>query len=153
MKNIVNFLIVFMLMLMQTSCLKIGLDDLDAYESNDITNVRFEYRWWDSSSNRMRVVDMIVNSSIDVEKKIIRCDIVVPEISTVFTQEIREQVLLSCLAINVDISSAARLEPVGDSPVMGVFPSDFSKLEFLYKIRSATGQEVVWTLVINSFNK
>ena len=45
MKALYNYLVLLLLIALNTSCLKAGLDDLETYNQNDITNVRFEYRW------------------------------------------------------------------------------------------------------------
>lgn len=153
MKAISNFLIVGLFLILNTSCLKSGLDELETYDLNDITNVRFEYRWWDESAEQLRVMEMLVEKTIDTTTKEINCTIVVPESTTVFTDEIRSEVSLSTLAINVDISTAARVAPVGNAPAMGVFPSDFSAKEFTYTVTAGNGDEVDWIIRIADFSK
>ena len=49
MKRIYQILVLAILVILNTSCLKSGLDELETYNLNDITNVRFEYRWWNES--------------------------------------------------------------------------------------------------------
>lgn len=153
MKRIVNYLIFALLVIMNTSCLKAGLDELETYDLNDITNVRFEYRWWDEANNQMRVMEMSVSNNIDTTAKEIVSTITVPAATDVFTEEIRNQVSLSTLAINVDASTAARITPVGDAPVMGEFPSDFSAREFTYTVTAGNGDKADWIIRIDSFNK
>ena len=142
-----------LLVVMNTSCLKAGLDDLETYDLNEITNVRFEYRWWDETNNQMRVMEMSVSNNIDTTAKEIVSTITVPAATDVFTEEIRNQVSLSTLAINVDASTAARITPVGDAPVMGEFPSDFSAREFTYTVTAGNGDKADWIIRIDSFNK
>lgn len=153
MKKIINYLIFALLVVMNTSCLKAGLDDLETYDLNEITNVRFEYRWWDETNNQMRVMEMSVSNNIDTTAKEIVSTITVPAATDVFTEEIRNQVSLSTLAINVDASTAARITPVGDAPVMGEFPSDFSAREFTYTVTAGNGDKADWIIRIDSFNK
>ena len=102
MKRIYQILVLAILVILNTSCLKSGLDELETYNLNDITNVRFEYRWWNESEQRMRIIEMNVDKSIDKENKKISCTITVPEATKTFTSDIRSQVSLSTLAINVD---------------------------------------------------
>lgn len=45
MKRIYQILVLAILVILNTSCLKSGLDELETYNLNDITNVRFEYRY------------------------------------------------------------------------------------------------------------
>ena len=126
MKTLYRYLALALLIVLNTSCLKSGLDELETYDQNDITNIRFEYRWWDEAAQRLRVIEMGVTKTIDTKAKKIECSIKVPEVTSAFTAGVRNQVSLSTLSINVDVSTAARISPVGDAPAMGTFPADFS---------------------------
>lgn len=153
MKTIICVLSFMMLAVMNTSCLKANLDELETYDLNDITNVRFEYRWWDEAEKRMRVQEMEVDQTIDNDKKEIACTVIVPEATLIFTSAIRNQVALNSLAISVDASTAACITPVGGAPVMGVFPSDFSAREFVYAVMAGNGDVANWTIKIVDFQK
>lgn len=153
MKKVIFYCVLIVLTLVNTSCLKANLDELETYELNDITNVRFEYRWWDETDKRMRVQELEVEKIIDYDKKEISCVILVPETTLTFTSDIREKVSIKELAINVDVSTAARISPIGDSPVMGVFPSDFSAKEFTYAVMSGNGSVANWKIKILDFKK
>lgn len=153
MKTLLNFLILILLVVTNTSCLKSGLDELETFDQNDITNVRFEYRWWDEADKRMRVIEMNVDKTFDNDKKEIFCSINVPTANNSFTAAIREQVSLQTLAINVDASTAVRITPVGNAPQMGTFPADFSAKEFTYKVTAGNGNEANWTISISDFRK
>lgn len=153
MKTIYVYCLLVVLVVMNTSCLKANLDELETYDLNDITNVRFEYRWWDEAEKRMRVQEMEVEQTIDNDKKEIACIIIVPEATLTFTSAIRNQVALSSLAISVDASTAARITPMGGAPVMGVFPSDFSAREFVYAVMAGNGDVANWTIKIVDFQK
>ena len=153
MRTLYNYLILLLLVAMNTSCLKAGLDELETYDQNDITNVRFEYRWWDESEKRLRVLEMEVNKTINTETKEIECTITVPPSTEVFTETIRNQVSLNTLAINVDVSTASRISPVGNAPKMGDFPADFSAKEFVYAVTAGNGDRTDWTIRITDFIK
>ena len=153
MKTLYNYLILVLLVIINTSCLKAGLDELETFDQNDITNVRFEYRWWDETEKRMRVIEMEVEKTIDNDKKEIYCSIHVPAANTTFAADIREQVSLQTLAINVDASTAVRISPVGNAPQMGTFPADFSAKEFTYKVVAGNGDTANWTIIISDFSK
>ena len=152
MKKVYYILLLAVLALLNTSCLKAGLDELETYDLNDITNVRFEYRWWDESDQRMRVQEMEVEKTFDNDHKVVECIINVPEASQTFTSAIREQVSLRTLAINVDASTASRITPLNGAPTMGVFPSDFSAGEFSYAVMAGNGDIANWTIRIVSFH-
>lgn len=153
MKTIYIFFSLLVLVIIQSSCLRANLDELDTYDLNEITNVRFEYRWWDENLKKLRVQEMEVEKDIDSEKREINCSIIVPQPNQNFTSSIRKDVSINKLAINVDISTAARIYPEGNSPVMGVFPSDFSDRKFSYKVVAGNGNIVTWVINIVDFKK
>ncbi|MDE5677592.1 MAG: hypothetical protein K2G02_02655 [Phocaeicola sp.] len=153
MKALYKLTLLALLAILSTSCLKSGLDELETYNQNDITNIRFEYRWWEESAQRLRVIEMEVTKTIDKEAKEITCSIKVPAANNTFTESIRNQVSLSTLAVNVDVSTAARVTPVGNAPAMGTFPSDFSAKEFTYNVMAGSGDKVNWTIKITDFTK
>lgn len=153
MKTLFNYLALVLLVILNTSCLKAGLEELETYNQNSITNVRFEYRWWDETDKRLRVVEMVVTKNIDDKAKVIICSVKVPDPTGTFTTAIRNQVSLSTLSINVDASTAARIIPVGNAPAMGAFPADFSAKEFVYSIMAGDGNKADWTVEIKEFTK
>lgn len=153
MKTLYKYLALALLIVLNTSCLKMGLDELETYNQNDITNIRFEYRWWDESGKRMRVIEMDTERSIDNKTKEVVCTIKVPETTSVFTTEIRNQVSLRTLAINVDASTSVRITPIGNAPAMGTFPADFSAKEFEYKVTAGNGDNANWIIRITDFKK
>lgn len=69
MKTINNFILLLLLMVSTSSCLKAGLDDLETYDQSEITNIRFEYRWWDETEKRLRVIEMNVDKNIDAKAR------------------------------------------------------------------------------------
>ena len=140
MKALYNYLVLLLLIALNTSCLKAGLDDLETYNQNE-------------SGKRLRVMEMTTEKTIDNKAKEIVCTIKVPEATQTFTTEIRNQVSLSTLAINVDASTSARISPVGNAPAMGIFPSDFSAKEFVYKVTAGNGDDANWTIRITDLNK
>jgi len=152
MKKIFNILLFGFLVMFMTSCLKAGLDELETYDLNEITNIRFEYRWWDEAGSRLRVVEMNVDKSIDKDNKSVTCTINVPAATNTFTSEIREKVSLNNLAANLDISTAARVSPVGNAPTLGT-PADFSAKEFIYQVVAGNGAKADWTIKILDLKK
>ena len=51
MKKLINTVLLLFLIGTVSSCLKSGLDDLEAYNEAEITNLNFEYRWWDEAQS------------------------------------------------------------------------------------------------------
>lgn len=152
MKTIYRYLLLLVLAISATSCLKAGLDELETYDQNEVTNVRMEYRWWDEAGKRMRVVEMSVGKTIDKEAKVVSLTVEVPAATQTFTSAIREKVSLSGLAMNVDLSAAARIKPLGGAPALGT-PSDLSAKEFVYQVTAANGEVADWTFKITNFKK
>lgn len=154
MKKVLNITVLLLLLISVTSCLKSGLDDLPAYDEAKITNIHFEYRWYDDSegAKQLRVQTLNVEKTIDDETGIVTCKITVPGTSAVFTESIRDKVSLSSIACYVDMSTAARLKPLNSAPTLGEM-RDFSAKEFKYLITAANGDKREWTIKIIDFIK
>lgn len=137
------------------SCLKMGLEDLPAYNEAEILSFRFEYRWYDETEGlgRMYVQELDVNNLvIDSQMAEISLALTVPAASEVFSESERDNVGLDNIVGYCDISTAAVISPLGDSPVLGVI-GDFSVKELSYKVTAADGTEKIWKLNITAFNK
>lgn len=154
MKKVLNMAALLLLLVSVTSCLKSGLDDLPAYDEAQITNIHFEYRWYDDSegAKQLRVQALNVEKAIDDEAGVVTCKITVPGTSAVFTENIRNKVSLSNIVCYVDMSTAARLKPLDGAPVLGEM-RDFSSGEFKYLVTAANGNEKEWTVKITDFTK
>lgn len=150
MKNIVRFSLLVLLAVTFSSCLKMGLDELPTSDKADITNVKFEYRWWDETAEQIRVVEMTTNNQITDHT--INCTITVPDVTEIFTSDIREKVSLSDLVCTTDISAAASIRPVNGAPALGT-PGDFSGKTFNYLVIAANGSEIEWEIKIIALNK
>ena len=150
MKNIARFTLFILLVISFSSCLKMGLDELPTSDKAEITNVKFEYRWWDETAEQIRVVEMTTNNQITDHT--INCTITVPDVTEVFTSEIREKVSLSNLVCTTDISAAASIRPVNDAPELGT-PGNFSEKAFNYLVIAADGSEIEWEIKIIALNK
>ena len=80
MKKIIKYIPVLLLSLIFTSCLESGLDDLPAFSDAEITKMRFEYRWVDSSRtyDRMQVIQLNCDATIDEAANTVSCKVTVP---------------------------------------------------------------------------
>ena len=152
MKKLINSILLMFLMCMVSSCLKSGLDDLEAYNEAKITNLNFEYRWWDEAKNQMSVKTLNIEKQISEDENLITCKLTVPEASGDFTDAIRQNVSLSNLIAYMDLSTAARIAPMNGAPKLGN-PGDFSAKEFKYIVTAADGTKREWTIKITDFVK
>ena len=152
MKKII-FLLMSVVSLCLTSCLTSGLDDLPAYEDANITKFFFEYRWFDSKANKMRVTQMGVKATINAEAQTVVCDVTVPKASSTLPESERAKVSEKSLVGYCNISMAATIAPVSGSPKLGEV-QDWSGGEKQYKVKAADGKtEKVWKVSIASFKK
>lgn len=161
MKNLLKYTVVLLSMMMFTSCLKSGLDDLPAYEEAHITSFKFEYRWMGTNgdNDQLNVYQMNVVSTIDTLANTVDCVVNVPSATDTgakpsddFPTAIRDEVGLSNLVGYCSISNAATMKPIGDAPELGVL-SDFSDADMQYEVVAADGTSVIWTLNITELNK
>lgn len=142
-----------------TSCLKSDLEDLPEFEENDITSVqRVEYRFISedvSNASGQKIVKFVnlrvVSPSIDKDNKTATFQVTVPAANTSFTATEREKVSLSNLAVIVNLSTAARIFPIGDAPKLGA-PGDWSKPN-KYRVEAANGNVAEWTIEVTALNK
>lgn len=138
--------------LVLNSCLKAGLDDLPTYSDADITEFKFEYRWFDNDAYQMRVFQLTSEYTVDKKELTISCKITVPAAQGKFTDEIRNNVTLNDIVGYCSVSPAASIKPLGNSPKLGVV-TDFSSNNFKYQVTAGDGTVKVWTLIISDFIK
>lgn len=135
-----------------SSCLESGLDDLPTYSDADITEFKFEYRWFDQKANQLRVIQLNNLYEINIKDAIVTCTITVPSVTSVFTDEIRNQVSLTNLVGYCSISPGATMKPVENSPELGVV-ADFSSMNAKYQVTAADGTVRVWNVHIVGLKK
>lgn len=150
MKNIVRSALCILFVITFTSCLKMGLDDLPTSDKAEITNVKFEYRWWDEAAGQLRVVELIAES--EITEHTIGCTLTVPAVTDKFTSEIREKVSLNNIVCLTDISAGASIRPINGAPALGS-PGDFSAKKFSYLVVAADGSDIEWEINIIALNK
>lgn len=143
-----------------TSCLKKNLEDLPEFEENDITGInRVEYRFISdeisnaSGQNIVKFVNLPIKGTpaINNENKTVSFEVNVPAANTSFTEAERNKVSLSNLTVIVNLSTAARIFPIGDAPKLGV-PGDWSKPN-KYRVEAANGNSAEWTIQVTTLNK
>jgi hypothetical protein len=140
-----------------TSCLHHDLENLPEFEEAEITGIqRVEYRYKDQ--NDISVVDgepivkyVTLTNSYNIENNTVSIDVTVPADLSTLPEEERERISASNLSVMVAISTAARLTPVGNSPLLGT-PGDWSKPN-QYLVTSANGTSKTWTIRINNLTK
>lgn len=150
MKNLIRFALYTLFIITSSSCLKMGLDDLPTSDKAEITNVKFEYRWWDEAAQQLRVVELTTSNKI--EDHTINSTITVPDVTDKFTSEIRDKVSLSNLVGLTDISAGASISPINGAPTLGT-PGDFSGKEYSYLVVAADGSDIEWKINIIALNK
>lgn len=132
-------------------------ENLPVYEGAEITKVGFYHRFAGSEidpvTNEPIVVEKELSCSYDInsETATIDVDIIVPEANGSFTESERNNVSVAKLWGYVNVSTAARVEPIDGSPKLGT-PGDWSSPR-KYKVIAANGDTKIWTITVNSLNK
>ncbi len=156
MKRYAYIIVMIILPLLLSSCLKDGLDEIEYSAECEITDVDFEYRWAVESDVEgiwtLKFKEMNVVHKIDSESKVVTVDITVPDTDNSFPQSERDKVSLSSLACSFFVSKAAKVTPLDGAPRLGTL-GDYSAKSFRYRITSASGVSKDWQIKINSFNK
>lgn len=148
-----------MLLLVFSSCLKAGLEELPAFEEAEITDVKFDFRYKDMADINpldgepiVKVVNLIVkNKTIDKENATVTCTLEVPKSNTSFTDAIRNTVSLNSIVGKFNVSTAAIVQAGVGSPVLGT-PGDWSKGN-KYIIKAANGFTKEWTVTVTTLEK
>lgn len=143
------------IMLIMNSCLKKGLPEYENWDINNIDNVYVEYRY--ESGKILNDKPVVAYQRLNVQKNVIansntiELSIDVPLASSTFTEEIRSKVMQNNLWMYMDISTAAKVTPVGNAPKLGD-PTDLTK-EWQYQVTAANGDAKTWTIKVVSFKK
>ncbi|WP_341216879.1 hypothetical protein [uncultured Wocania sp.] len=150
-------LIVLMLPLTLTSCLKSDLEDLPEFDLKDIVGVqRVEYRYVSDEVSPVdgeKVVKFVTlshSTTIDDTTNKVTLQVSVPAASENFSETERNNVSKSNIAVMVSISTAAIIKPVGDAPLLGV-PGDWSAPNS-YTVWAADGTSKNWTIEVENLS-
>lgn len=155
-----TFILLTLSLMVFTSCLRHGLEELPVFEDKDIASVqRVEYRFIgdrvSGASGQPIVETVTLNQSpaavINKEQGTVKISLVVPNVNNTFTQKHRDECSTKNIVVAVGISTAARIQPIEGSPKLGV-PGDWSKPN-KYEVIAADGSKKTWTLEIIKFEK
>ena len=102
------------------SCLKSNLEELPAFEENDVTNVdRVEYRFISdeiskaSNQKIVKFINLTVNKKeINKTDKTVRIEVTVPAANSDFPTVERDKVSKANLTVILSVSTAARVFPI-----------------------------------------
>lgn len=137
------------------SCLKDGLPEYENWDQNMVNNVYVEYRFESDEIFQGQPVvayqRLNVTQEIDSVNNKVSLKITVPASSGAFTEEQRTKVAQNHLWIYMDVSTAATVSPVGDTPKLGD-PTDLTVPQ-TYQVAAANGAKRTWTVQVTSFEK
>ncbi len=155
-----SIILIAILAMIFSSCLKSGLEDLPEFEGKEITGVtRIEYRFVGervSEASGQKIVEYVelkqsTAPEIDTDNATVKISVVVPSTNTIFTQAEREKCSNKNVVVIVGLSTAARISPLDGAPKLGV-PGDWSKPN-KYKVTAADGSSKDWTIEVVKFEK
>lgn len=154
MKTKLNTLVLLVLALAFSSCLKKDLPELPLYDANEITAVNIEHRYESSTLNMwgqpvVSYKKMNTSQTIDKANSVINVTVAVPAASGDFTVAEKAKVAQNKLWLYLNISTAATISPTGGTPALGD-PTDCTK-PLKYIVKAANGATRVWTVNITSF--
>lgn len=151
-KQMVQIISLLFVIVLNSSCLTGGLDELESFSDAELKNLQFEYRWerplseTDPHNTQLGVVSLATDCKI--KGTTLYCTITVPEAGnpSMFTESIRSQVNLNRIVGMATISTASTISPVENAPVFGKF-GDFSN-ECKYVVTAADGKtKKKWTII------
>lgn len=158
MKIYIKILLLSIITCFASSCLEAGLEDLPEFEENSIVGVQgVKFRFISdetsnaSEQNIVKYVQLGKSAEINEENAYIRVKVTVPTVSSNFPESARQECTLNNICVMVSLSTAARIFPIGNAPVLGT-PSDWSKPN-KYQVVAANGDKREWTIEIIEFVK
>ena len=150
-KNII-FLLLGCIVLF-TSCLKSGLDDIEDSDQCTISSLTMEYRWITQNANgydQLSRQQMTLSNTAPDENNF---TVTVPSASSSFSKEVRQHVSLDGLYLIAVISSAAKIMPLDGAPSLGL-PGNYEiGKDYRYEVTAANGKKAVYHIVIEDFIK
>lgn len=155
MKKYIFFLLLGCIVLF-TSCLKSGLDDIEDSDLCAISSLTMEYRWITQNGNgydQLSRQQMTLSSTTPDENNEIHFTVTVPSASSSFPKEVRQHVSLDGLYLIAVISSAAKIMPLGDAPSLGVPETYEIGKDYRYEVTAANGKKAIFHIVIEDFIK
>ena len=152
MKNYIKIVAVLFLAVCCSSCLEMGLEDLETYEGDEITSIQgVYYRYYTtdkieaSGEYEVKQISMSVSNSVqNVDAGTWSFNVTTP---TNLPSSEQGKVNADNLVVVVNLSTAAVIEPIGDAPKLGL-PGNWSKSN-QYKVTAANGKSKTWTLNLN----
>lgn len=146
-KYILSLFVAIMSVFGFSSCLTSGIDDYEeSFDGADITGANIYYRWMDASGN---VQQKRIARALDIDDEEQVCTILYAIQGALNAEQSQDFETLKKVVVVLDISTAAVVKPVGDSPVLGV-PGDWSKPN-QYEITAANGTKKIWTVAVESY--
>ena len=153
-KNII-FLLLGCIVLF-TSCLKSGLDDIEDSDQCTISSLTMEYRWITQNANgydQLSRQQMTLSNTAPDENNEIHFTVTVPSASSSFSKEVRQHVSLDGLYLIAVISSAAKIMPLDGAPSLGL-PGNYEiGKDYRYEVTAANGKKAVYHIIIEDFIK
>jgi hypothetical protein len=132
-----------------TSCLTSGLDELEAFDEAEITDIYFEHRYVMAGNGGIEVVNFqrltVASREVNSEQGTVSVVLEIPEANATFPEQERSRVTLSSLAAYCYLSTAASIAPVDGAPRLGT-PGNYSS-PVRYRVTAADGKtSKVWTV-------
>ena len=147
-------LCLFTLLPLMTSCLESGLDDIENSDLCQLSTITMEYRWMTQNANgyeQMARQQTTLSSNAPDENNEIHVTVTVPPMSNTFPRDIRKTVTLDGLYLTSTISASAKIQPLGNAPVMGK-PGHFEVGQtYQYLVTAANGQTATYSITIDGF--
>ena len=141
------YLMLVMVMMGLTSCLKYGLEELPAFEDADITDFYFEYRYTITQNLTRIGFQRLTNVSKTISDQSVNITVSVPAASGTFTEAERAKVNLNNIVGYCYLSTAATITPIDGAPTLGKSGNFSSPVK--YKVTAANGKtSKIYTITV-----
>ena len=151
MKKFFNILAAWMLAVFSTSCLDSNLEELELHSGCDISSGEAYWRYYGTEvipgSGEVKVHQVRLPRAVSADAE--NCIFKIRYTTTSLNAEQAALFTEANVVVQVTISTAATIKPIGDAPKLGI-PGDWTK-DNQYEVTAADGTKKTWTIIVEPY--
>ena len=148
-RYIISLFTAVLSMVCLTGCLTSGIDDPEeVFDGANITGVQGIYYRYINADGNVQQVRLAMGSDINDDEQTVDIVYLLP---SNFPQDQVDKFSLESVVVVLNISTAATIRPIGESPKLGV-PGNWTKPN-QYEVTAANGDKKIWTVTLELYEE
>ena len=148
-RYIISLFTAILSMVCLTGCLTSGIDDPEeVFDGANITGVQGIYYRYINADGNVQQVRLAMGSDINNDEQTVEIVYLLP---SNFPQDQVDKFSLKSVVVVLNISTAATIRPIGDSPKLGL-PGDWT-MPNQYEVTAANGDKKIWTVTLELYEE